>query len=86
VVRCTKDKYRNSPFKKDHRARHPWLTPVILVIQEAEIGKIMVRSQSEQIVDEPLSRKKPSQKWAGGVTQGVGPEFKPYYRKIKERS
>jgi hypothetical protein len=22
-------------------------------------------------------------KWAGGVTQGVGPEFKPHYQKKK---
>jgi hypothetical protein len=30
---------------------------------------------------DPISRKKTSQKRAGGVTQGVGPEFKPQYQK-----
>jgi hypothetical protein len=32
---------------------------------------------ARQIVCETLSRKNPSQKMAGGVAQGVGPEFKP---------
>jgi hypothetical protein len=36
---------------------------------------------SKQTVRETLSRKNPSQKRAGGVTQGVGPEFKPQYCK-----
>jgi hypothetical protein len=39
------------------------------------------RSQPEQIVCELLSQKNPSQKRAGGVGQGVGPEFKPQYHK-----
>jgi hypothetical protein len=39
-----------------------WLTPIILNTQEAEIGKIVVQSQSRQIVRETLSRKCPSQK------------------------
>jgi hypothetical protein len=38
----------------------------------------LVRSQPWQIVNETLSRKNPSQKRAGGVTQGVGPEVKPH--------
>jgi hypothetical protein len=50
--------------------------PVILATQEAEIRKI-VGSQPEQIVGKTLSQKNPSQKRAGEVTQGVGPEFKP---------
>jgi hypothetical protein len=29
--------------------------------------------------------KKPSQKRAGGVAQGKGPEFKPQYRKKKKK-
>jgi hypothetical protein len=29
----------------------------------------------------PYLEKNPSQKWAGGVAQGVGPEFKPQYLK-----
>jgi hypothetical protein len=32
-----------------------------------------------QIVLETQSQKNPSQKKAGGMTQGVGPEFKPQY-------
>jgi hypothetical protein len=46
-----------------------WLTPVILATQEAEIRKIEVRSQPRQIV--PITKKR-----AGGVSQGIGPEFK----------
>jgi hypothetical protein len=61
-----------------------WLTPVILATQEAEIRRIGVRSQPWLIVHETLSRKYPSQKWTGGVTEGVGTEFKPQYRKKKK--
>jgi hypothetical protein len=43
-------------------ARHQWLTPVILAIQEAEIRKITVRSQPWQIVQETLSQKKKKKK------------------------
>jgi hypothetical protein len=43
----------------------------------------MVQSQSGQIVCEPLPRKNPTQKRAGEVAQGVGPEFKPQYHKKK---
>jgi hypothetical protein len=41
----------------------------------------MVQSQMGQTVCEILSRKSPSQKKAGGVAQGVGPEFKSQYHK-----
>jgi hypothetical protein len=54
-----------------------WLTPVILATQEAEIRRISVQSHPGQIVHEILSQNNPSQKRAGGVAQGVGPEFKP---------
>jgi hypothetical protein len=41
-------------------------------------------SQPRQIVRETLSQKKKnSQKRAGGVAQGVDPEFKPQYHKKK---
>jgi hypothetical protein len=58
--------------------------PVILASQEAEIRRIKDRSQPRQIVHETQSRKHPSQKRAGGMAQGVGPEFKPQYRKKKK--
>jgi hypothetical protein len=58
--------------------------PVIPAIQEAEIKRIMVQSQSRQIVHETLSRKKPSQKRAGIVAQSIGPEFKTQYNKKKK--
>jgi hypothetical protein len=41
-------------------------------------------SQPSQIVCETLSRKNPSQKRAGGVTQGVGSEFKAQHHKINK--
>jgi hypothetical protein len=55
------------------------LSSVILATQHTEIKKISVRSQPGQIkiILEPLSRQNPSPKRAGGVAQGVGPEFKP---------
>jgi hypothetical protein len=61
--------------------------PIILATQEAEIRRIKVRSQPGQIVHESLSGKNPSQKRAGRVTQGVGPEFKcQYHKKNKSTS
>jgi hypothetical protein len=61
------------------------LAPIILAIQETEIRRIVVQSQRRQIVQETLSRKNPSQKLAGGVAQGVVPEFKPKYCKKKKK-
>jgi hypothetical protein len=43
-------------------ARHWWLTPVILATKEAQIRRIIIRSQPRQIVRGALSRKYPSQK------------------------
>jgi hypothetical protein len=57
----------------------------ILATQEAEIRKTAIQSQPRQIVHETLSQKNPSQKRAGGVIQGVGPEFKPWYHKKKKK-
>jgi hypothetical protein len=45
----------------------------------------MIQGQSEQIVPETLSQKNPSQKKAGGMAQGVDPEFKPQYCKKKKK-
>jgi hypothetical protein len=64
---------------------HPWLTLVILATQEEQIRRITVQSQPGQIVCETLSQKNPSQKRAGGVAQGEGPEFKPQYCKKKKK-
>jgi hypothetical protein len=44
----------------------------------------MVCSQPGQTIHKILSQKNPSQKRAGGMAQGVGPEFKPYYCKKKK--
>jgi hypothetical protein len=57
--------------------------PIILATQEAEIRRLVARSQHRQIVCETLSRKNPSQKRASGVAQGIGPEFKPQNHKKK---
>jgi hypothetical protein len=47
----------------------------------------MAGSQPGQIACETLSRKTLSQKnWAGGVAQGIGPEFKPQYHKKKKKN
>jgi hypothetical protein len=59
---------------------------VILATQKAEIRRIEVRSQPRQIVRETLSRKYLTQKWACGVAQRVGPEFKPWYYKTKTKT
>jgi hypothetical protein len=53
--------------------------------------KTEVQSQPRQIVlRDPISKKHPSQKRAGGVAQVVGPEFKPLLpnpqRRKKERN
>jgi hypothetical protein len=61
------------------QAGHRWFMPVILATQMAKIKRIVVQSQPRQILCETLSRKNTSQKWAGGVAQGVNPKFKPQY-------
>jgi ribosomal protein L44E len=69
--------------RKGKEAGHQRLMPVILAPQEVEIRRITVRSQPRQIVHKTPSQKNPSQKRAGGVAQGVGPEFKPQYHQKK---
>jgi hypothetical protein len=44
-------------LKKLKIARHWWLMPVILAIQEAEIRRIVFRSQPRQIIRKTLSQK-----------------------------
>jgi hypothetical protein len=48
-----------------------WLTPVILASWEAEIRRMQVRSQPQQIVCKTLSQKHPTQKRAGRVVPVV---------------
>jgi hypothetical protein len=67
--------------KNKNLARHQWLMPVILATQEAEIRRIAIQSQPGQIVQRTRSQKNLPEKRAGGVVQGVGPEFKPQYHK-----
>jgi hypothetical protein len=45
----------------------------------------VVQSQPWQIVLETVFQKNPSQKRAGGVAQGVGPEFKHQYNNNKSK-
>jgi hypothetical protein len=59
--------------------------PVILDTQDTDSWRIKVQSQLGQIVFKTLSQKKKHhKKGAGGVAQGIGPEFKPQYRKKKK--
>jgi hypothetical protein len=62
-----------------------WLTPVILAIQEAEIRRVTVRSQPGQIIRETLAQKPLHKNRAGEMAQGESPEFKPKYRKNKNK-
>jgi hypothetical protein len=53
----------------------------MLVTQEAEIRRIAVQSQPQaNSLRDPILKKKHQKKRTGGVTQGVGPEFKPQCR------
>jgi hypothetical protein len=74
-------------LKKQCWARHWRLTPVTLATQEAEIRRIEVRSQPKANSSQnPISKKKPITKRAGGMAQGEGPEFKPQYRKKQKKN
>jgi hypothetical protein len=73
------------PFiRMKRQARYQWLMPTILATQKAEIRRMAVRSQPRQVVLETVCQKNPfththTQKGegaAGGVAEGVGPEFK----------
>jgi hypothetical protein len=49
--------------------------------QQEEVRRIMVQSQPQQILPDTLSQKR-----TGGVTQGIGPEFKSQYRKKQKQT
>jgi hypothetical protein len=48
-------------------------------VQSQRLGRIKVRGQPQQIVLKTPSQKNPSQKRAGRVAQGEGPEFRPQH-------
>jgi hypothetical protein len=59
---------------------------VAYATQEAEIRRILDRSLPRQIVTrDPIWKKPFTKKRAGGVAQGVGPDFKPQYAKKKKK-
>jgi hypothetical protein len=46
---------------------------------------VRFKARPRQIVRETPSQKKPSQKRAGGVAQGIDPKLKPQYLKNRKR-
>jgi hypothetical protein len=64
---------------------HQWLTPIILATQEAEIRRIALEASPGKSSQDPIS-KKPITKIAGGVGQGIGPEFKPQHHKKEKKA
>jgi hypothetical protein len=46
---------QNPAFKRTEIAGNWWLTPVILATPEAEIRRIVIRSQPQQVVHKTLS-------------------------------
>jgi hypothetical protein len=59
--------------KKEELARHQWLTPVILATRGRDQEDHSLKPAQENSSQDPIS-KNSSQKRAGGVAQGVGPE------------
>jgi hypothetical protein len=71
-------------LKTFYEARCSCFTPVILATQEEEI-RTEVQSQPRQIAPKTLPLKNPFQRRAGGVAQGIGPDFKSQYHKKKKK-
>jgi hypothetical protein len=60
--------------------------PVILATQEAEIRGLQFKASPCRQFERPyLKKKNKSQKSAGVVAQGDGPDFKPQYSKKKKK-
>jgi hypothetical protein len=60
--------WRTAPLKTPFLAGHQWLTPIILVTQEAEIRKIVVQSRPwANILQDPILKKTHQKKgwWSG---------------------
>jgi hypothetical protein len=55
----------------------PWLTPVILATEEAEIGGSQFKASPDKCSGDPISKNTYHKKRAGEDAQGEGPEFKP---------
>jgi hypothetical protein len=72
---------KETRFQSTLLARCWWNTPVIPATQEAEIRGLWLEASPVR----PYLEKYPSQKRAGGVAQGVGPEFKPRYCEKKKK-
>jgi hypothetical protein len=65
-----------SSYKNLIEAWNQWLMHAILSTQEAEIGRIVVQSHPQQIVQEILSRKYPTQNRAGkSGSNGIAPAY-----------
>jgi hypothetical protein len=67
-------------------AGHWWFTPVILASQETEISRIHSSKPARTNTSQDPMLKILNTKRAGGVAQGVDPEFKPQYRKKKKKT
>jgi hypothetical protein len=59
---------------------------IILATREAEIRRIALKASPDKSFVRPYLEKNPTQKRAGGVAQGVGPEFKLQYWKTKNKT
>jgi hypothetical protein len=68
------------PYYKTHIfVRCWWLTTVILANQGAEIRGYRFKAILGKWFERPYLKKTHHKKRAGGVAQGMGPEFKPQY-------